>query len=65
MDTVACPFCGEDDFDRVGLSIHLQSGWCEGYPPPKVDAINNLEGDAHEKRIRSSDAGTGQHARRL
>jgi DNA repair exonuclease SbcCD ATPase subunit len=26
-----CPFCGEKDFDVVGLSIHLKTGHCEPY----------------------------------
>ena len=29
LDCVACPFCGEDDFDLIGLKMHLMSGWCE------------------------------------
>jgi hypothetical protein len=28
---VVCPFCGEDDFDLVGLKIHLERGWCEPF----------------------------------
>ena len=30
-----CPFCGEPDFDLVGLKGHLEHGDCETY--------NNLE----------------------
>ena len=30
-DLVDCPFCGESDFDLVGLKSHLQNGDCEGY----------------------------------
>jgi hypothetical protein len=26
---VVCPFCGEGDFDLIGLKIHLWSGHCE------------------------------------
>ena len=25
---VLCPFCGEDDFDLVGLKYHLMVGYC-------------------------------------
>ena len=26
---ISCPFCGEGDFDRVGLKVHLAMlGWC-------------------------------------
>lgn len=23
-----CPFCGDDDFDAVGLKVHLTAGYC-------------------------------------
>ena len=26
-----CPFCGEEDFDLIGLKIHLEDGICEVY----------------------------------
>lgn len=26
-----CPFCGEADFDLIGLKGHLQRGWCEAF----------------------------------
>ena len=26
---VICPFCGEGDFDLVGLKMHLLRGWCD------------------------------------
>ncbi len=25
---MACPFCGETEFDEVGLKTHLVVGWC-------------------------------------
>ena len=28
---VRCPFCGEDDFDLIGLKSHLQHGECEPF----------------------------------
>lgn len=28
---VVCPFCGEGDFDRIGLKLHLHLGWCEPF----------------------------------
>lgn len=34
---VACPFCGEQDFDLIGLRAHYDRGWCpeyEGVPIP-------------------------------
>lgn len=26
---ISCPFCGEGDFDLLGLKMHLNRGWCE------------------------------------
>ena len=31
MSSVVCPFCGEDDFDLLGLKFHLVRGWCETF----------------------------------
>ena len=28
---VVCPFCGEGDFDLIGLKIHLKMGHCDAY----------------------------------
>ena len=28
---VACPFCGEKDFDLIGLKTHFLNGWCDVY----------------------------------
>lgn len=28
---LACPFCGETEFDHVGLRHHLMRDWCPGY----------------------------------
>ena len=29
---MTCPFCGEGDFDAIGLKRHLTiSGWCEPF----------------------------------
>ena len=28
---IYCPFCGEGDFDRIGLKHHLDTGWCNEY----------------------------------
>ena len=41
---MTCPFCGEKDFDAIGLKRHLTiAGWCEAFeavpfddPPPKL-----------------------------
>ncbi len=29
--TVNCPFCQDDDFDLIGLKMHLTFGWCDVY----------------------------------
>lgn len=29
--TVKCPFCQDDDFDLIGLKMHLTFGWCDVY----------------------------------
>jgi len=26
-----CPFCGEDDFDKLGLKLHITRGHCEEF----------------------------------
>jgi len=26
---VICPFCGDDDFNAIGLKRHFLSRWCE------------------------------------
>jgi hypothetical protein len=42
-DRIVCPFCGEDDFDRIGLKMHFLRGWCDAFndtpdtDPPKED----------------------------
>ena len=28
---VTCPFCGEKDFDLIGLKTHFLNGWCDVY----------------------------------
>ena len=28
---ISCPFCGEKDFDKIGLKHHLINGYCEEY----------------------------------
>lgn len=33
---VACPFCGEDDFDLTGLRYHLKRGYCDQFEDDTV-----------------------------
>lgn len=28
---IKCPFCGDNDFDLIGLKLHLEKGYCEKY----------------------------------
>ena len=28
---LVCPFCGEREFDDIGLKMHLLNGWCEPF----------------------------------
>lgn len=32
-----CPFCGEDEFDLIGLKKHLMASWC-----PLFDATESI-----------------------
>lgn len=31
MDDLTCPFCNDNDFDRIGLKLHIQRGWCDAF----------------------------------
>ncbi len=31
MTDIVCPFCGEKDFDLIGLKRHLTVGECEAF----------------------------------
>ncbi len=35
-DLMECPFCGEPDFDLVGLKMHITLGWCEVWNETKI-----------------------------
>jgi ribosomal protein L37AE/L43A len=38
---IVCPFCGDDDFDKIGLKIHLLN-YCEAYQnTPIADKVND------------------------
>lgn len=49
----ACPFCGEDDFDLIGLKLHLLNYRCDAfrdldvtfiYPTPQPAAKERQDG---------------------
>lgn len=33
-----CPFCNENDFDELGLELHL-ANWCMGDQSPKLNSL--------------------------
>jgi len=35
--SLKCPFCGDDDFDRIGLHLHLKNGRCEEFDKHEDD----------------------------
>jgi hypothetical protein len=39
-NNIACPFCGEDGFDLIGLKFHL--AFCEKYENTPVDMSRSL-----------------------
>lgn len=52
--TNPCPFCGEPDYDLVGLKSHLAKGECEAYEALEVirspfDGINQRASDDSDK----------------
>lgn len=50
---LTCPFCMEDDFDKIGLKKHLLAGYC--------DAFNLVESEDEEKeRKESQPSGEGE-----
>ena len=48
-DGIVCPFCGEDDFDLIGLKAHLMAG-CEEFDntltPYEERIAGELEGES-------------------
>jgi hypothetical protein len=40
---LACPFCGEAEFDAVGLKIHLLAGHCNEFDAVPVDACEHFD----------------------
>jgi RNA polymerase subunit RPABC4/transcription elongation factor Spt4 len=37
QEDIECPFCGENDFDKVGLMLHLDNGHCDGIKKARED----------------------------
>lgn len=64
IDYKTCPFCGENDFDAIGLKLHLSCGNCERYnnvpflrsmfsspPQPAPPATDEKEGEGEKVNI--------------
>ena len=45
-DDVVCPFCGEGDFDLVGLKMHFLRGWCDKFNETSLDVPRTREANA-------------------
>jgi len=48
-EEIDCPFCGEQDFDKIGLKWHLTSGNCETF--------NNTSSDVTYKPVQKTTKG--------
>ena len=46
---VRCPFCGDGDFDLVGLKLHINRGWC-----PIFEDLDTTDRYLHGRVITSS-----------
>ena len=51
---IACPFCKEEDFDAIGLKLHLREGGCSAY--------NDIENWVTLAQVFSAAAGARQFA---
>jgi hypothetical protein len=52
-DSIPCPFCGEQDFNLVGLKIHLERGWCSKYD--ELDARTTIEREVQRRQDEASE----------
>lgn len=53
MADLTCPFCNDDNFDRIGLKLHLQRGWCDAFDEtPTTDRPIVSPGEAHAEYTR-------------
>lgn len=58
-DYIKCPFCGEDDFDLIGLKNHFERGHCDVYneteSPIEERERMRLEAEINEHRAMRGD----------
>ena len=47
---IKCPFCGEDDFDKIGLKIHLVL-YCETYANTPMQDPKDDDGMKDERLL--------------
>lgn len=48
---IECPFCGQKDFDLVGLKGHLLNGACEEYNHTETPLEERMRKDRENARI--------------
>jgi hypothetical protein len=54
-DELACPFCGETDFEATGLKIHLLAGHCKEFNAVSTDVPRTREANAPLERLREKE----------
>ena len=47
---MVCPFCGDTDYDRIGLKHHLQNRCDKWASTPPVDFVRTLAGECGNKQ---------------
>jgi hypothetical protein len=52
-DEMACPFCGETNFDATGLKIHLLAGHCKEFNAVSTDVPRTRETNAEPEPRRA------------
>ena len=60
---VTCPFCGEKDFDLIGLKIHYERGYCDEYEdiPWLVHAKKREDENDENQDFCTNGYGAGAH----
>jgi len=55
---MACPFCKEEEFDHLGMHIHLFGGYCKD---ASEERVRELDDDAYrQESINLDDRGNEQ-----
>lgn len=48
---IICPFCEDEDFDLIGLKLHINRGWCEVFEKLETDRKYRLVFNKLTKKI--------------